>query len=217
MDAGTTQPAAPGAVVPAVGAPTARRRDAATTRQLLLTAARRRFAAHGYAATTVREIADDAGVNVALIHRYFDSKEGLFEACLVRVSAELGRAVGRRSLDEVAGAMAEQLAAPHTAEHPNQLVLLLRTSGDERAEKIRLDTLQSYARGLAEAVGGRLDGPGGAQLLVRAQLALSAALGIAVLRSWTPLEPLASIDAAELAGPVHALIRALLAPGDDGS
>src|SRR5262249_4490858 len=51
-----------------------RRRDAATTRQLLLDAARQRFAIDGYAATSVRDIAHDAGVNVALINRYFTSK-----------------------------------------------------------------------------------------------------------------------------------------------
>ena len=70
-------------------APRPRRRDAASTRQLLLDAARRRFARDGYAATTVRDIADDAGVNVALISRYFDSKEGLFEACLAAAVDEL--------------------------------------------------------------------------------------------------------------------------------
>src|SRR5687768_16792368 len=58
------------------------RRDAARTRRRLLEAARRRFARDGYATSTVRDIADDAGVNVALISRYFTSKEGLFEACL---------------------------------------------------------------------------------------------------------------------------------------
>ena len=197
-------------------APTTRRRDAATTRQLLLTAGRRRFAARGYAATTVREIADDAGVNAALISRYFDSKEGLFEACLRGVSVELGGSLGPRStVEEVAGAVAEQLANPGTAEHPNQLVLLLRTSGDENAEAIRRDTLQSYARRLAEAVGGAPDGPEGEQLLVRAQLALCAALGIAVLRSSTALEPLASADSAELVGPIRVLMHSLLDPGAD--
>ena len=193
--------------------PTSRRRDAATTRQLLLTAARRRFAAQSYAATTVREIADDAGVNAALISRYFESKEGLFEACLRGVSAELDTSVRpRSSLEDVSRAIAEQLARPDSAEHPNQLALLLRTSGDERAEAIRRDTLQSYARRLAEAVGVPLDGPGGAQVLVRAQLALCASLGIAVLRSSTTLEPLASTDPAELVGPIQALMRGLLDP-----
>ena len=64
-----------------------RRRDATATRRALLQAARRRFAGQGYASTTVRQVADDAGVNVSLISRYFSSKEGLFEACL-RSAAE---------------------------------------------------------------------------------------------------------------------------------
>lgn len=191
--------------------PAPRRRDAAATRQLLLGAARDRFARQGYAATTVREIADDAGVNVALISRYFDSKEGLFEACLMRVSDELGTAVAPgATLHEVAGAMAEQIAGPYSAEHPNQLVLLLRTSGDERAERIRLDTLQTYAGRIAEVAGGA---PAGPDVLLRAQLALCAALGIAVLRSSMVMEPLASAEPDRLVDPVRALIHALLDPG----
>src|SRR4051794_36587391 len=80
---------------PATDHPEGRRhRDAAKTRQLLLDAALRRFASDGYAATTVRDIADDAGVNVALISRYFESKEGLFEVCLTTAVDDLRRAAG---------------------------------------------------------------------------------------------------------------------------
>src|SRR5690348_5267904 len=78
-----------------------RRRDAARTRQALLEAARHRFAGDGYAATTVRDIADDAGVNVALISRYFQSKEGLFEACLTSAVDDMKRAAGTATLAEV--------------------------------------------------------------------------------------------------------------------
>ncbi|GAA3163585.1 TetR family transcriptional regulator [Nonomuraea salmonea] len=73
------------------GTEVVRRRDAARTRQRLLDAALKRFAHDGYAATTVRDITDDAGVNVALVNRYFQSKEGLFEACLEAASEELRR------------------------------------------------------------------------------------------------------------------------------
>lgn len=66
---------------------------------------------------------------------------------------------------------------------------------------------------LAEIAGGLPDGPEAEQLLLRAQLALCAGLGIAVLRSWTMMEPLASVAEADLVGPVRALIHALLAPG----
>jgi AcrR family transcriptional regulator len=44
----------------------------------LLEAARLAFTRRGYEATGVREIADMAGVDKALITRYFGSKEGLF-------------------------------------------------------------------------------------------------------------------------------------------
>jgi len=185
------------------------RRGAAGTRQALLSAARGRFATQGYAGTTVRDIADDAGVNVSLINRYFSSKEGLFEACLVRAAGELGQSVaGGITLDEVADLITAQIAGPDTSEHPHQLVMLLRTSGDDRAEQIRLETLRTYAARLATVAGGDADD---AQLL-RAELALSAVFGMAVLRTTTSLEPLASASQEELAGAVRTLVRALLTP-----
>src|SRR6266704_4328400 len=57
----------------------ARPRNAEETRAALLAAAQLRFARNGYEATNLRDIAADAGVNVALIPRYFGSKEGLFQ------------------------------------------------------------------------------------------------------------------------------------------
>ena len=64
----------------------ARLRDSARTRQRLIAAAMQRFASQGYAAARVRDIGGDAGADPALINRYFDSKEGLFEACLAEAS-----------------------------------------------------------------------------------------------------------------------------------
>jgi len=194
-----------------------RRRDAAGTRQLLLSAARRRFARAGYTTTTLREIADDAGVNVALIGRYFASKEGLFEACLRGAASDLDRSVAPdATLDQIAETIAQQITGPYTAEHPNRLLLLIRTSGDERAEKIRVETLQSFTERLVEVVGGRPDGPGHDRLVLGAQLALGAAFGIAVLRTSTALEPLASADEADLVAPVRDLVRGFLTPPDPG-
>ncbi|GAB3854383.1 TetR family transcriptional regulator [Dactylosporangium cerinum] len=190
-----------------------RRRDAAATRLLLLDAARRRFAADGYSATTVRDIAEDAGVNVALIHRYFTSKEGLFEACLTGVSDELGRTVGEDlTLDRIAHDIAARLVGPHTAKHPNQILLLLRSSGDERAERIRQDILGTFAVRLAMAGGWRADLPDADQRLLSAQITLATAFGLAVLRSSTTLEPLASAGHDDLVAPLTKLVNALLKP-----
>jgi AcrR family transcriptional regulator len=53
-------------------------RDAQATRDRLVAAARRAFSERGFERTTVREIAAMAGVNPALINRYFGGKEQLF-------------------------------------------------------------------------------------------------------------------------------------------
>ncbi|WP_170116545.1 TetR family transcriptional regulator [Devosia submarina] len=53
-----------------------------------MSAARRHFALYGFERTTVRGIAAEAGVNVALISRYFGGKEELF-ARAVAIDLEL--------------------------------------------------------------------------------------------------------------------------------
>lgn len=51
----------------------------------VLVAARRQFAAHGYAATTNRTVADDAGLTHTAIYNHFGSKARLFTAVFVDV------------------------------------------------------------------------------------------------------------------------------------
>ncbi|MBA2955594.1 TetR family transcriptional regulator [Nocardioides sp. MAH-18] len=59
-----------------------RRPGAPDTRAAILAAARARFAEHGFASTSVRSIAADAGVDPALVHHYFGTKDDLFVAAL---------------------------------------------------------------------------------------------------------------------------------------
>jgi AcrR family transcriptional regulator len=187
-----------------------RPRDAARTRQTLLEAARRRFAEDGYAATTVRDIADDAGVNVALISRYFSSKEGLFEACLAAAGDEMRRTAGGVSLDRVGEVIARQVTGLGPGVLPNELVLLLRSSGDERADRIRLDALRTSCERLAGLSGWHPGHPDGDRLLLRAQVVLASAVGLSVLRTMTGLGPLTEASEADLAGPLGDLVSALL-------
>lgn len=95
-------------------------RDADVTRRALVRAARRRFATDGYRATTVRQIAADAGVNVALINRYFVSKEGLFEACMLRTSDELETQSSARaaSIDDVITSLIEHVVNAPDGDDP---------------------------------------------------------------------------------------------------
>src|SRR5271168_3082378 len=60
----------------------ARKRDAEATRAAILEAAKIHFAKSGYNGAFLRDIALDAGVDAALINRYFGGKDGLFAAAL---------------------------------------------------------------------------------------------------------------------------------------
>ncbi len=64
-----------------------RRAGSSTTRDAILVAAKKSFATDGFAATTIRKIAKDAGVDPALVMQFFGSKDILFAASLA-VSAE---------------------------------------------------------------------------------------------------------------------------------
>lgn len=183
----------------------ARRRDAAATRQELLEAARARFLRLGYERTTLREVAADVGVNLALIKRYFDSKEGLFKAAL----AGTGRLPGGLPRDRaaLAAAFSEQLTADAgPGEHP--VLMLLRVSGDERVDGLRRQALQDYSRRLLDAAGQDDD----RERLLRAQLVVALGVGVAVVRSAVGLEPLREATADDLAGPLRDVIDALLGP-----
>lgn len=57
-----------------------RGRDSEATRAAILAAAREHFAAGGYERATIRGIAADAGIDPALVMRYFGNKEKLFAA-----------------------------------------------------------------------------------------------------------------------------------------
>jgi AcrR family transcriptional regulator len=199
-----------GSAVPA--AP--RRRDAVATRRLLLEAARRRFADDGYAATTVRDVADDAGVNVALISRYFASKEGLFEACLASAADDVRRSTGGVSdVEDIPSLIARMVAGlgPDGSPGHQVLRLLLRSSGDEHAEELRIGMLRSYCERLALAAGRQPDDLRRDDVMLRAQLIFSLAVGIVLLRHDTGLEPLTSADPEQLVAPLEDVVRSVLA------
>ncbi len=60
-----------------------------STEEKLKEAAERVFTKKGYAATTTRDIADTAGLNLALFHYYFRSKEKLFETIMLEKIQQL--------------------------------------------------------------------------------------------------------------------------------
>jgi AcrR family transcriptional regulator len=67
--------------------------------RLILDVAHSRFAAHGFAAVTMDDVAADAGVTKPLLYNYFGNKERLYLACMERAGeamfATVGAAVSR--------------------------------------------------------------------------------------------------------------------------
>jgi len=86
----------------ATATPTVRRKRAGTKgvaradrEEQILDVASRVFGNGGFAATGINEIADQAGISKPLIYSYFGSKEGLFEACLVRAGSMIADDIDR--------------------------------------------------------------------------------------------------------------------------
>jgi AcrR family transcriptional regulator len=71
-------------------------RTSAATRSRLIGAAIAEFADHGMAGARVDRIASAAAANKRAIYDYFTSKEGLFDAALLRVIGDLNEAVPLR-------------------------------------------------------------------------------------------------------------------------
>lgn len=198
-----------------------RRRDAAATRDELLQAAHSRFIRLGYDRTTLRDVAADVGVNLALIKRYFDSKEGLFKAALASAPRPLGgEGEFPRDRDGLAEALSRQLSAdawPEYAEHP--VLMLLRVSGDERVDSLRRQALQDFSRRVLESSDpgrepGDDDGDDDERLL-RAQLVVALGVGVSIVRSAVGLQPLSDATSDDLVGPLRDVVHALLASSTD--
>ena len=92
------------------------------TEDRILEAARTVFLRHGTAGARMRQIADEAGVNKALLHYYFDDKATLSAAVFRRAARDLFPRVLRvlRSdapIEEKVGRVVE-IELDHLAEHP---------------------------------------------------------------------------------------------------
>ena len=72
-----------------------KRIDGVETREAILAAAEEEFAEKGFALASAREICRRAGVNAALLARYFGSKEALYRLVAQRLFGDLGAPLAR--------------------------------------------------------------------------------------------------------------------------
>ena len=109
---------------------TPRRRDAQATRAAIQAAGKDQFARQGYDRAGLREIAGQAGVDVALIKRYFGGKEPLFvEALKASLRGDRLRTWDRKTFArDVAERMAESAHAGEEGTLGFQFLLRTATS-----------------------------------------------------------------------------------------
>ncbi|MFD7429517.1 TetR family transcriptional regulator [Streptomyces sp. NPDC059818] len=161
-------------------------------RTRILEAARTEFAERGYDKTSVRGIAKAAGVDAALVHHYFGTKDEVFAAA-IEVSFEPALEIAD-VLDGGPEDLGERLARYFIGVWENPvsrapLLAIMRSAmtHDAAAKVLRHFVLRRLLGRIAEQV----DVP---DATFRAELAASHMVGIAVLRYVIRAEPLASAD-----------------------
>jgi len=130
------------------------RRGGELTSQTIVQAAAELFSARGYDGASTRDIAEKAGVNVALINRYFGSKAKLFNAAIVPMLSIHGMSEG-----DISG-FGERVAAYYFGPLPEKtadpILAVLRSTGSaEIADSLRATLRDKFVDELA----GRLKGP----------------------------------------------------------
>lgn len=180
-----------------------RPRDSEASRRALLEAARALFDEVGYERATTREIGERAGVDPALIARYFGGKEALFLAVIAERPAAAAR-------------------APASFE-PQAVLAFLLGHWDERGHgpigrALASPTLSDGVRGQVRAVvGERLVEPltkelkrdGRPRPELRAELLVALALGVAITRANGTLADLAEASLEEVIDALSPLVDAL--------
>ncbi|KOG29442.1 MULTISPECIES: TetR family transcriptional regulator [Streptomyces] len=181
------------------------------SRERILDAARAEFAERGYDKASVRGIARAAGVDPALVHHYFGTKDEVFAAA-IEVSFEPAAVVPAI----VAGprdAIGERLARFFIGvwENPVSRAPLLATVRSALTHEAAAKVLRTFVlRRLLERIAAELDVP---EPALRAELAASQMIGIVIMRYVIKVEPLASADPEAIVAQVAPTLQRYLTEG----
>lgn len=180
-------------------------RNAAATRERILEAARRRFACEGYDHVGIRDIAGDAGVDAALVCRYFGSKDGLLEAVLD--SGPRAAEILEAGADGLAAHAADLLAEAGDFEESKllDLLIMLHAAGSPKATPIIRESIKKrFHDPFAELIGGPDAG-------VRVQAFGAVVMGVMVSRMLNGDFPVTDADRDRLRTRFEAMLNAALA------
>jgi AcrR family transcriptional regulator len=186
---------------------TGRRAGDSGTREAILDAARSRFADHGYSGATIRAIAADAGVDPALVHHFYGTKERLFAAAmrLPVVPSEVLTAALASGTDDPAIGLGEHIARTALAAWENPAVheafigLLRSAVTSEQAAAMFREFLADAILGPVAQLVSNTDS---ADAEYRATMVASQMLGLAMARYVLSFGPIAAATADELAATI---------------
>ena len=183
----------------------ARARNAAATRHAILVAATARFLQDSYECVGLRDIARDAGIDVALVSRYFGSKEELFGEVLrgERDDKELLEGDTTDLPSRLADLMLDKGCA-NDRDNVERLLIILRSASSPKAAEIvrgalRHDMLEPFA----ELIGGRNAG-------VRSSFVMAIFMGTTILRTVMQVGPLCEEDRGVVRRKLEQLFQAAL-------
>ena len=167
-----------------------RRPGAPDTRAEVLTAARESFAEKGFRGTTIRAVAASAGVDPALVHHYFGTKDDLFMAAIkmpVDPRVVLGPAIAAGPDGAGERMLRVFLSVWDNPEHRLPLIGLARGLFDPGGQRLmREGFLPAVLEPIGVALG--LERPE-----VRMPLLASQVLGLILVRYVLEVEPVASM------------------------
>ena len=188
------------------GRPRRTESDAAGTRDRILVAAREEFSERGYEKTSVRGIAKAAGVDAALVHHYFGTKEQVFEA-----SVEVAFAPALKVRDVVLDGPLDDIGERMTRmifglwENPvtrKPLLAIVRSAVNNEAAATVFRRL--VASQLLRRIAGGLDAE---DAELRAELAAAQLVGVAMMRYVIKIEPVASADLEQIIARVAPVVQ----------
>jgi AcrR family transcriptional regulator len=171
---------------------TGRRPGPNQTRAAILDAARAAFAERGYDGVSIRAVARDAGVDPALVHRFYGSKEELFVAAMALPfsPSQLVESLLTGGVEELGERLVRTVLglidAPDT--FAPILALIRGAVSNERAAALLREFIAREVLGRL-AVAASPDRPE-----LRASLAGSQIIGLAMARVVVGVPPLASTD-----------------------
>jgi AcrR family transcriptional regulator len=181
-----------------------RRRDAAATRAALLTAARTLMSRRGVEGTSTREVAAEAGVNQALVYRYFGSKEKLFAEAAASGVASPDDLVTSTPLADLPRVLLDRVLLAVEAAESAELSTLVGAANDEHVREIIRERIDTAFSTLLAA---RLDGP---DAELRAELLGAILVGVGFLRHKIGTRAMTAADHETLLAYVERMAAPLL-------